>query len=81
MEKSSYVALPPDNEPKFLGVFTKDPGFYRTFFPLLGIIVLQQLAALAVNMADNIMLGGYSEAALAGAAAVDRKSTRLNSSH
>lgn len=71
-EKKSIVAIPPDSEKLFLKVFTRDKGFYRTFFPLLLVITLQQLAALAVNMADNIMLGTYSELALSGATLVNQ---------
>lgn len=53
-------------------LFTKDAFFYRTFLPLLGVITLQQLAALAVNLADNIMLGKYTELALSGATIVNQ---------
>jgi putative MATE family efflux protein len=45
---------------------------YRAFFPLLVLISAQQLVALAVNLADNIMLGAYSEQALSGAALVNQ---------
>ncbi|MBE7017314.1 MAG: MATE family efflux transporter [Ruminococcaceae bacterium] len=69
---TKYVALPPDRDPKFLGIFTKDREFYKTFFRLLIIISLQQLAALAVNMVDNIMLGRYTELALSGATLVNQ---------
>ena len=72
MDKKKAVALPPDTDEKFLKIFTKDRSFYKTFFPLLAIIVLQQLAALAVNMADNIMLGRYTELSLSGATLVNQ---------
>ena len=72
MRKKEYTVLPPDREEKVLGIFVKDASFYRTFFPLLFVIVLQQLAALAVNLADNIMLGRYSELALSGASLVNQ---------
>jgi len=72
MRKPAYVQLPPDREPKFLGLFTKDRAFYKTFFRLLLVISLQQLAALAVNMADNVMLGRYTELALSGATVVNQ---------
>ena len=68
----SFVTLPRDNDPKFLGIFTKNKEFYKTFFRLLIIISLQQLAALAVNMVDNIMLGRYTELALSGATLVNQ---------
>ena len=47
MSKRAYTVLPPDREEKVLGIFVRDASFYRTFFPLLLVIVLQQLAALA----------------------------------
>ena len=72
MSKRAYTVLPPDREEKVLGIFVRDASFYRTFFPLLFVIVLQQLAALAVNLADNIMLGRYSELALSGASLVNQ---------
>ena len=71
-KKKKYTELPPDTQPKFLGIFIKEKSFYRTFFPLLIVITLQQLAALMVNMVDNIMLGTYSELALSGATLVNQ---------
>ncbi|MDR0446332.1 MAG: MATE family efflux transporter [Oscillospiraceae bacterium] len=53
-------------------LFTRDRRLYSTFFPLLFVISAQALLALAVNLADNIMLGAYSESALAGAALVNQ---------
>ena len=70
--RREYIEIPKDNEKKILGVFTKDKHFYRTFFSLLVVISLQQLAALAVNMVDNIMLGRYTELALSGATLVNQ---------
>ena len=72
MREKEYTVLPPDREEKVLGIFVRDASFYRAFFPLLFVIVLQQLAALAVNLADNIMLGRYSELALSGASLVNQ---------
>ena len=72
MISNRFTELPPDEDKKFLGVFTRDKNFYHTFFPLLLIITLQQIAALAVNMADNIMLGRYTELALSGATLVNQ---------
>ena len=46
--------------------------FYRTFFSIYVALVLQNVVTLSVNLADNIMLGGYSETALAGVAAVNQ---------
>lgn len=72
MRSKNYVVLPDDKDPKYFGIFTKNRSFYRTFFPLLIIVVLQQLAALMVNMVDNIMLGRYTELALSGATLVNQ---------
>ncbi len=46
--------------------------FYKTFFSLYTALVLQNVITLSVNLADNIMLGAFSETALAGAAAVNQ---------
>ncbi len=43
-------------------------NFYSIYIPL----VLQNIITLSVNLADNIMLGAYSETALAGVAAVNQ---------
>ncbi len=52
--------------------FTKDKTFYRTFFAMTAVVALQNLVAYSVNMADNIMLGSYSQHALSGAATVNQ---------
>lgn len=49
-----------------------DPDFYRTFLKLAGALILEQAAVLSVNLADNVMIGGYSETALSGVAAVNQ---------
>ena len=48
--------------------FTKDRRFYRSFFVLTAMMALQNVVTCSVNLADNIMLGGYSEEALSGVA-------------
>ncbi|MDR3149032.1 MAG: MATE family efflux transporter [Oscillospiraceae bacterium] len=53
-------------------IFTRDKTFYRVFFPLVLTITAQTVIALAVNLADNVMLGAYSETSLAGAALVNQ---------
>lgn len=53
-------------------MFTKDRQFYRTFIVLCVTLMLEQAVILSVNLADNIMLGRYSEHALAGVAAVNQ---------
>lgn len=52
--------------------FTKDREFYKSFFALFIMIAMQNLIAYSVNMADNIMLGSYSQNALSGAATVNQ---------
>ena len=52
--------------------FTKDKSFYKTLFKMLVVVALQNLVAYSVNMADNIMLGSYSQNALSGAATVNQ---------
>ncbi|MBR6780581.1 MAG: MATE family efflux transporter [Clostridia bacterium] len=44
----------------------KDTYFYKTFFSLAGIMALQNLIVFSVNLADNIMLGRFSEVAMSG---------------
>lgn len=51
---------------------TRERSFYRDFFRLFSVIVLQNVIGLSVNLADNIMIGAYSETALAGVAAVNQ---------
>jgi len=50
----------------------KDEGLYRRFLSLAVVLVLQNVVTLSVNLADNMMLGAYSETALAGVAAVNQ---------
>ena len=51
---------------------TKEKGFYKTFFSMYFVLVFQNVISLSVNLADNIMLGAYSENALSGVAAVNQ---------
>lgn len=53
-------------------IFTKDRKFYQTLSHLMFGVVLQNLIAYSINMADNLMLGSYSQAALSGAATVNQ---------
>ncbi len=53
-------------------VLTRDKRFYTTLAHLMLVIVLQNVIAYSVNMADNIMLGAYSQEALSGAATVNQ---------
>lgn len=49
-----------------------DRSFYRKFFSIYVTLVLQNVVTLSVNLADNMMLGAYSETALAGVTAVNQ---------
>ena len=46
--------------------------FYRNFFSLYFVLVLQNVVTLSVNLTDNIMLGAYSETALSGVSAANQ---------
>ena len=52
--------------------FTKDRAFYVTLFKMLAVVAGQNLVAYSVNMADNIMLGSYSQSALSGVTIVNQ---------
>lgn len=49
-------------------IFTRDKSFYRSFFTLTGLMALQNVITCSVSLADNVMLGAYSESALSGVA-------------
>ena len=51
---------------------TRDKEFYKQFFSLYFVLVLHNIIVLGVNLADNIMIGSYSETSLAGVAAVNQ---------
>ncbi len=50
----------------------KDRSFYKSFFSMLVVLVLQNVITISVNLADNIMLGAYAEVSLSGVAAVNQ---------
>jgi putative MATE family efflux protein len=56
------------SEQVIMRLFTKDKAMYRMFFTIMLISGLQDLVAYGVNLADNLMLGNYSEPALAAVA-------------
>ncbi|MDE7286278.1 MAG: MATE family efflux transporter, partial [Lachnospiraceae bacterium] len=47
-------------------------SFLGRFLPLYFALVLQHIITLAVNLADNMMLGVYNEISLSGVAAVNQ---------
>jgi putative MATE family efflux protein len=53
-------------------LFVRDKSFYRAFFSMAGVIAIQNLITYAVNLADNVMIGGYSQDALSGIAMVNQ---------
>lgn len=50
----------------------KEPSFLKRFFKIYIVLVLQNVITLSVNLADNMMLGAYSEISLSGVAAVNQ---------
>lgn len=52
--------------------FSHDRNFYRMFFSLTGLMLLQNMITCSVNVADTVMLGSWSQSALSGAAAVNQ---------
>ena len=53
-------------------LFVKDKTFYKSFFSMTAILALQNVITFAVNLADNVMIGGYSQTALSGVAMVNQ---------
>ena len=53
-------------------MFTRDKAFYKSFIALSLALMAEQAVILSVNLADNVMLGAYSESALSGVAAVNQ---------
>lgn len=50
----------------------KKDDLYKRFFAMFWLLVLQNVVTISVNLADNMMLGAYSEAALSGVASVNQ---------
>lgn len=53
-------------------LFVRDKEFYSTFFKLTLTIALQNVIVFSVNLADNVMLGAFSQDALSGVAVVNQ---------
>lgn len=53
-------------------IFVKDRKFYASLASLACVIALQNLISFGVNLADNIMIGAYSQTALNGVAMVNQ---------
>ena len=52
--------------------FSRNKVFYKRLFTILLTVSLQNVIAYSVNMADNMMLGSYSQVTLSGAATVNQ---------
>ena len=50
----------------------KEKSFYKEFFGIWSMLVLYNVITLGVNLADNIMVGSYSEVALSGVSAINQ---------
>lgn len=55
-----------------MGFLIKDKAFYKTFISISVALALQQLLNYSVNLADNAMLGSYSEVSMSGSAIVSQ---------
>ncbi len=55
-----------------MNLLVKDRKFYNSYLSMTAIIALQNLITFAVNLADNVMVGGYSQDALSGVAMVNQ---------
>ncbi len=53
-------------------ILNVDKTFYKQFFSIYIILVLQNILTISVNLVDNVMLGGFSETALSGVAVVNQ---------
>lgn len=49
-----------------------DKKFYKRFFSIYIVLVLQNVITISVNLTDNIMLGAYGEYSLSGVASVNQ---------
>lgn len=71
-EKSVKICTSCRRVRKGIRMLTKDKSFYKQFFSLYWVLVLHNIIVLAVNLADNIMIGSYSEVSLSGVASVNQ---------
>lgn len=54
------------------GKLIRERDFYKSFFVLMVTLMLQEAVVMSVNLADNLMLGNYSEDSLSAVAAVNQ---------
>ena len=50
----------------------RDAAFYKRFFSIWSMLVLYNIITLGINLADNVMIGAYSEIAMSGVSAVNQ---------
>lgn len=55
-----------------MALMVRQKRFYKTFASMTGVIAMQNLITFAVNLADNVMIGAYSQTALSGVAIVNQ---------
>jgi len=55
-----------------MSLFTRDKSFYKAFSSMTAVLALQNLITFAVNLADNVMIGGYSQTAMSGVSIVNQ---------
>ncbi len=55
-----------------MSFFTRDKTLYKRFFVMTLTIALQNVIVYGVNLADNIMIGAYSQTAMSGIALVNQ---------
>lgn len=55
-----------------MALMVREKRFYKTFASMTGVIAMQNLITFAVNLADNVMIGAYSQTALSGVAIVNQ---------
>lgn len=53
-------------------LFVHDTSFYKRFLSIWSVLVLYNVITLGVNLADNVMIGAYSETAMSGVSAVNQ---------
>ena len=51
-----------------MAIISRDKKFYKSLFSLAGVIAVQNLVVFSVNLADNIMIGRWSELSLSAVA-------------
>ncbi len=61
-----------------MAIMVREKSFYKNFFSLMFVMVLQSLVTTSVTLADNLMLGNFSEEALSGVALVNQIQFFLN---